>query len=369
MTRLAARDASTRASNAVPAAAREAVDVDVASPMKFSAWGSGMTPGDLDELRASFQARSTHWFPYDRVGVRDGFCILRLDQHLNDDVGHYVDDAKRWEFDEVIEALRFECDALAEGVDLRANDCMVEPMEDVAVDEKRKRKRDARRREKSYDDSDGFGRFYCDCEHQSTSPSPHREREACSARRCGKYFLEKRMTRVAAYLHARARPDRSAFGDYTISHRNEGNSFAMREGRTRMMPNEEDPKYSFEAIHARAVCDALDAVLFRWLPSIAKVFLRSKAAYLFNQHYVVKPGVCADAAEYSGDDEDGGDRFEWHTDANEQLALLPNPDARKQKYVSLWCPLDAVDERNGSLVLRPSGAFYVTLVPIRPRWR
>jgi hypothetical protein len=28
-----------------------------------------MTPGDLDELRASFQARSTHWFPYDRVGV------------------------------------------------------------------------------------------------------------------------------------------------------------------------------------------------------------------------------------------------------------------------------------------------------------
>ena len=246
---------------------------------------------------------------------------------------------------------------------------MVEPMEDVAVDEKRKRKRDARRREKSYDDSDGFGRFHCDCEHQSTSPSPHREREACSARRCGKYFLEKRMTRVAAYLHARARPDRSAFGDYTISHRNEGNSFAMREGRTRMMPNEEDPKYSFEAIHARAVCDALDAVLFRWLPSIAKVFLRSKAAYLFNQHYVVKPGVCADAAEYSGDDEDGGDRFEWHTDANEQLALLPNPDARKQKYVSLWCPLDAVDERNGSLVLRPSGAFYVTLVPIRPRWR
>ena len=62
----------------------------------------------------------------------------------------------------------------------------------------------------------------------------------------------------------------------------------------------------------------------------------SKNVFLFNAHYVVKPP-------------DSTDVFTWHCDGDEQLGLCVG---ERSTYVSAWCPLDDVDERNGCLLFR-----------------
>ena len=100
--------------------------------------------------------------------------------------------------------------------------------------------------------------------------------------------------------------------------------------------------------HVRA---ALEEVLFGLLPRAVRCLfarrVRSGApVFLFNNHYVVKPG-----GGRGGDAAD--DSFGWHTDAAEQLALCLTSEARSAEYTSFWCPLDACSESNGTLVVQP----------------
>mmetsp|Transcript_2436 Transcript_2436/g.7844 ORF Transcript_2436/g.7844 Transcript_2436/m.7844 type:complete len:250 (+) Transcript_2436:69-818(+) len=68
----------------------------------------------------------------------------------------------------------------------------------------------------------------------------------------------------------------------------------------------------------------------------------SKNVFLFNAHYVVKLP-------------DSTDVFAWHCDGDEQLGLCVVGE--RSTYVSAWCPLDDVDERNGCLLFRSGYDF------------
>ena len=59
----------------------------------------------------------------------------------------------------------------------------------------------------------------------------------------------------------------------------------------------------------------------------------NKRLYLFNEHYVVKPPH-SDIV------------FQWHRDVDKQLSLCYDKNV---VYYSMWCPLDDVDEKNGTL--------------------
>ena len=59
----------------------------------------------------------------------------------------------------------------------------------------------------------------------------------------------------------------------------------------------------------------------------------NKRLYLFNEHYVVKPPH-SDIV------------FQWHRDIDKQLSLCYDKNV---VYYSMWCPLDDVDEKNGTL--------------------
>ena len=104
---------------------------------------------------------------------------------------------------------------------------------------------------------------------------------------------------------------------------------------------------AFGAAHRAAV----ERLLFRTLPTVALrharagLGVRARRAYLFNEHYVVKPRR-------------SGIEFRWHTDEAEQLAMCECARARATEgpYVSLWLALDDVDRENGCLRVRGDGA-------------
>lgn len=114
---------------------------------------------------------------------------------------------------------------------------------------------------------------------------------------------------------------------------------------------------------------ALEEAFFTLLPKAMRRLTSERDShshggeiFLFNNHYVVKPGCDAKkttaaaeaaAAEATAAEAAADDSFGWHTDASEQLALCLTPEARSREYVSFWCPLDATSEANGTLVVRP----------------
>jgi hypothetical protein len=120
----------------------------------------------------------------------------------------------------------------------------------------------------------------------------------------------------------------------------------------------------------------LREIILASIPAAAAAVLDSPL-YLFNEHYVLKPGGGTGAA------------FCWHTDAAHQLeallALAPpsseDDDDDKaagllEDYVSTWVALDDITEENGALVLLPRDANLAApsatgsaahLVP-QPRW-
>lgn len=81
----------------------------------------------------------------------------------------------------------------------------------------------------------------------------------------------------------------------------------------------------------------IEDIIFRKLPDLLKSNLGIENSYLFNEHYIIKPG--------------GSDmEFDWHIDEEKQLGFL-SPD---ETYVTLWCPLDDVTADNGTLVVNRS---------------
>lgn len=80
------------------------------------------------------------------------------------------------------------------------------------------------------------------------------------------------------------------------------------------------------------------------LPKALNLLLRREELFLFNEHYVVKPPQSRIS-------------FRWHRDADEQLQFCHDQNI---EYYSLWCPLDDVNERNGTLQL-PHGTNIHTI--------
>ena len=91
------------------------------------------------------------------------------------------------------------------------------------------------------------------------------------------------------------------------------------------------------------------SLLFRALPAVALrrahvgLGRRAQTAFLFNEHFVVKPGRS-----------DVG--FRWHTDAAEQLCMCEAAGVSDATtaYVSLWIALDDADEQNGCVCVHPA---------------
>lgn len=79
----------------------------------------------------------------------------------------------------------------------------------------------------------------------------------------------------------------------------------------------------------------MKALLCHKLPCLLKSIVDVETVVLFNEHYVVKP-PSSDLT------------FRWHTDNEEQLQCLSSHDIL---YYSMWCPLDDVSDRNGTLVI------------------
>jgi hypothetical protein len=80
----------------------------------------------------------------------------------------------------------------------------------------------------------------------------------------------------------------------------------------------------------------MENIICRKLPSILQqLVFNTEKVFLFNEHYVVKP-PSSDLT------------FRWHTDNEEQLQCLAEHNI---VYYSMWCPLDDVCERNGTLVV------------------
>lgn len=80
--------------------------------------------------------------------------------------------------------------------------------------------------------------------------------------------------------------------------------------------------------------------------SSSDLTVSSTPLYIFNEHYVVK-------------EPDSDIAFRWHTDANEQLALLHGFE-NFPPYYSFWCPIDSVSENNGTLYF-PQGTSIQSL--------
>lgn len=79
--------------------------------------------------------------------------------------------------------------------------------------------------------------------------------------------------------------------------------------------------------------NSVSNVLCTTLPTALSKLLSVDELFLFNEHYVVKPP-------------DSNITFRWHRDADEQLQFCYDQNI---EYYSLWCPLDDVDSRNGTL--------------------
>ena len=121
-------------------------------------------------------------------------------------------------------------------------------------------------------------------------------------------------------------------------------------------PARTDPSAYMAARASEAARRELEVVLFKSLSAAAAAALgrSTPAPYLFNEHYVLKPALVASS-------------FCWHTDAAHQLeailALAPPGSAEAfDEYVSIWIPLDDVDETNGALTLLPRAVASYTLV-------
>lgn len=84
--------------------------------------------------------------------------------------------------------------------------------------------------------------------------------------------------------------------------------------------------------------------IIRTIPNILRIFCGFDDVYLFNEHYIVK-------------NQQSMDSFRWHKDSEKQLAgcmgYIP-------KYVSVWMPLDDVNEQNGTISF-PQGT---NIIPI-----
>ena len=106
-------------------------------------------------------------------------------------------------------------------------------------------------------------------------------------------------------------------------------------------------RYAEREAFGEAHRSAVEQLLFCTLPTVAlrharaDLGVRARRAFLFNEHYVVKPR--------RSDIE-----FRWHTDEAEQLAICACAGARATTgpYVSLWLALDDVDRENGCLRVR-----------------
>jgi hypothetical protein len=85
--------------------------------------------------------------------------------------------------------------------------------------------------------------------------------------------------------------------------------------------------------------DAVERVIFCTIPGILQATLGMSCSYLFNEHYIVKPG----RSELE---------FSWHVDEEKQLGCLGPED----RYVTVWCALDDASEGNGTLVTRGGAA-------------
>jgi ectoine hydroxylase-related dioxygenase (phytanoyl-CoA dioxygenase family) len=91
--------------------------------------------------------------------------------------------------------------------------------------------------------------------------------------------------------------------------------------------------------------DCITNTLCRTLPlALNRLLIKKGELYLFNEHYVVKPPQ-------------SNITFRWHRDADEQLQFCYDQNI---EYYSLWCPLDDVDEYNGTLQV-PAGTAIQTL--------
>lgn len=100
----------------------------------------------------------------------------------------------------------------------------------------------------------------------------------------------------------------------------------------------EDVEYYFHCRLADSSMPSEDANIIRYLlltklPRVLKLLIGGPMLFLFNENYIVKPPY-TDV------------RFRWHRDCEEQ-----NVDSTQYPYWSLWCPIDAVTEENGSLTV------------------
>lgn len=83
------------------------------------------------------------------------------------------------------------------------------------------------------------------------------------------------------------------------------------------------------------------------IPNLIHRFCAYEKMYIFNEHYIVK-------------NKNSTDTFSWHRDAEKQLISCMGD---RPEYVSVWMPLDDVNELNGSIAFpRGTDIIYLELI-------